>query len=32
MQMINKAIEVEFKIYNLCQENYLFDFLFSSKI
>ncbi len=32
MQMINKTIEIEFKIYNFCQENYFFDFLFSSKI
>jgi hypothetical protein len=32
MQMINKAIEIKFKIYNLCQKNYLFDFLFNFKI
>jgi hypothetical protein len=32
MQIVSKTIEVEFKIYSLCQQNYLYDFLFSSKI
>ncbi len=31
MQIASKAAGVEFKIYSLCQENYFFDFLFSSK-
>jgi hypothetical protein len=32
MQIASKTTEVEFKIYSLCQQNYLYDFLFSSKI
>ena len=31
MQIATKAAGVGFKIYSLCQENYLFDFLFTSK-
>ena len=32
MQIATKAASVGFKIYSLCQENYLFDFLFTSKV
>jgi hypothetical protein len=32
MQIAIKATDVDFKIYSLCQENYLYDFLFSSKM
>ncbi len=32
MQLICKAIEVSFKLYNLCQNNYFINFLFISKI
>jgi hypothetical protein len=32
MQIATKAAGVGFKIYSLCQENYLYDFLFSSKV
>ena len=32
MQIATKAAGVGFKIYSLCQENYLFDFLFTSKV
>jgi hypothetical protein len=32
MQIAGKATEVEFKLYSLCQQNYLYDFLFISKI
>ena len=32
MQIPTKAAGVGFKVYSLCQENYLFDFLFSSKV
>jgi hypothetical protein len=32
MQIISKATEIKFKLYNLCQQNYLYDFLFISKI
>ncbi len=32
MQIISKAIEVQFKLYSLCRQNYFYDFLFISKI
>jgi hypothetical protein len=32
MQIVNKIAEVNFKMYNLCQENYFYDFLFIFKI
>ncbi len=32
MQLACKAAEVSFKLYNIYQNNYLFDFLFTSKI
>jgi hypothetical protein len=32
MQIASKAAEVEFKLYSLCQQNYLYDFLFTSKV
>ena len=32
MQIATKAAGVGFKSYSLCQENYLFDFLFTSKV
>jgi hypothetical protein len=32
MQLICKTAEVSFKLYSLCQKNYLIDFLFISKI
>jgi hypothetical protein len=32
MQLIYKIAEVNFKLYNLCQKNYLIDFLFIFKI
>lgn len=32
MMLSTKAAEMSFKIYSLCQENYMLDFLFTSKI
>jgi hypothetical protein len=32
MQIISKIAEVDFKLYSLCLQNYLYDFLFISKI
>jgi hypothetical protein len=32
MQIASKATEVKFKLYNLCQQNYLYNFLFIFKI
>jgi hypothetical protein len=32
MQIAIKAAGIGFKIYSLCQDNYLFDFLFTSKV
>jgi hypothetical protein len=32
MQLVCKTAEVSFKLYSLCQKNYLIDFLFISKI
>ncbi len=32
MQIISKATEIEFKLYSLCQQNFLYDFLFISKV
>ncbi len=32
MQIVSKAISVRFKLYSLCQQNYLYDFFFISKI
>ena len=32
MMLSTKAAEMSFKIYSLCQENYILDFLFTSKI
>ncbi len=32
MQLACKAIDVNFKLYSLCQNNYFIDFLFTSKI
>lgn len=32
MQLACKAAGVDFKIYSICQENYLIDFLFTSKV
>ncbi len=32
MQIVSKAAGVGFKLYSLCQENYLYDFLLTSKI
>jgi hypothetical protein len=32
MQIVSKTARVEFKLYSLCQENYLYDFLLISKI
>ncbi len=32
MQLVCKTTEMNFKLYNLCQNNYLIDFLFISKI
>ena len=32
MQIASKAAGIGFKVYSLCDNNYLFDFLFSSKV
>jgi hypothetical protein len=32
MMLTSKAVEVSFKLYSICQNNYLIDFLFISKI